>query len=563
MNLRAKLNNFKLRTKFVLPISVLLVASILVVSGYLIERQADGYRREMETNGETMVRIIAMQAESGVLFESKYELDELLNKFAAFDVVEAAIIYSQQGQVLTQLGSWSPEAARVIRPIVHAQYLTHSVCRDHYVADDQGREYIEMNYPVQSKVEQLDRENLGITSGIDRTLGSNYVTEEIGSVKLIVKLDKVNQAIREAQTAAIVLMIGVALLTIAILTSFVRFITRPIQLLVDVTDQVARGDLSQHVDIEQHDEIGQLATTFNKMIESLKLSRDEIEMYNRTLEEKIIQGTLQLEEAQAQLVQSEKMSAIGQLAAGVAHELNNPLGGILGYAQFTLEKMKKSGVEGQSKEMQTYVRYLTDIEAQARRCKAIVQNLLRFSRSSRTTEFEEVDTEQVIRDTATFVEHQLHMNQIDLHIDCDPNIPKLQGNPGQLQQVFTNLIINAMHASPPESVINIEALYSPALGEFGGAVEVSVYDRGHGISPENLNKIFEPFFTTKDVGKGTGLGLSVSYGIIKEHGGEIKVDSVPGDHTVFTIVLPVQGSSGEADTASEDPKRLKTESRSL
>ncbi len=284
------------------------------------------------------------------------------------------------------------------------------------------------------------------------------------------------------------------------------------------------------------------------MIESLQLSRDEIEVYNRTLEDKIIQGTLQLEEAQAQLVQSEKMSAIGQLAAGVAHELNNPLGGILGYAQFTLEKMKRQMEKpNPTGDVSTYIKYLTDIETQARRCKAIVQNLLRFSRSSRNTDFDDVEINAVIQDTITFVEHQLHMSQIDLTVDLDPEVPTLLANAGQLQQVFTNLILNAMHASPAQSTIEVKSHYSKALGEFGGTVEIVFHDHGSGISPVNLNKIFEPFFTTKEVGKGTGLGLSVSYGIVKEHCGEIKVDSQLGQYTTFTIILPVQKPVEPAD----------------
>jgi len=181
-----------------------------------------------------------------------------------------------------------------------------------------------------------------------------------------------------------------------------------------------------------------------------------------------------------------------------------------------------------------------DIEAQARRCKAIVQNLLRFSRSSRTTDFDDIDVNAVLQDTITFVEHQLHMNQIELTIDLDPAVPTIMGNAGQLQQVFTNLIINAMHASPSESTIEVKSHYSKALGEFGGTVELLFHDHGSGIAPENVNKIFEPFFTTKEVGKGTGLGLSVSYGIIREHGGEIKVDSKLGEFTTFTVILPIQ-----------------------
>ncbi len=546
MSLFARMRSFRLRTKFVIPISALLVASILTISAILIKRQAEGFFHELETKGETMVRIMAMHAESGVLFENRYELDELLEKFSVFDDVQAALVYSSDGELLSNIGDWETNEVRVVRELCKADSLGQH--RAFYVKDSYGNEFIELNYPVQSRIEKLDRENLGLTGGIDQALATDFTTETIGSVKLVLSLDTVNKTISTAVTAATILTIVVALLTILILMSFVRYITRPLRMLVQVTDQVSRGDLNQRVPVDQQDEIGQLARTFNKMIESLKLSRDEIEMYNRTLEEKIIQGTLKLEEAQAQLVQSEKMSAIGQLAAGVAHELNNPLGGILGYAQFTLEKMKKSAGEGEpSKEQTTYIRYLTDIETQARRCKAIVQNLLRFSRSSRTTDFEATDCNQVLRDTITFVEHQLHMNQIDLEVDLDEDLPPVPGNPGQLQQVFTNLIINAMHASPPESRIVVSSRFSPALGEFGGTVELAVHDRGSGISPENVNKIFEPFFTTKEVGKGTGLGLSVSYGIIKDHGGEIKVDSEPGEYTTFTVILPVQKSEEPSD----------------
>jgi two-component system NtrC family sensor kinase len=363
----------------------------------------------------------------------------------------------------------------------------------------------------------------------------------------------VNQSIAESRYTAILIAVVVLFITILTLTFFVRFITKPIKMLVDITDQVSRGDLTQKVELDQSDEIGHLAQTFNRMIESLKQSRDEIEEYNRNLEQKIVERTLELEEIQAQLVQSEKLSAIGQLAAGVAHELNNPLGGILGYAQFALEKLNKSQTAEEAvRDKEKYIRYLTDIEVQARRCKTIVQNLLRFSRSSKTTDFSDVEINQVIRDTVTFVEHQLHMNQIELKTELHKNLPTIQGNSGQLQQVLTNLILNAMHASPPDSDIQVISRYSPALGEFGGTVEILIVDDGTGILPENVTKIFEPFFTTKQVGKGTGLGLSVSYGIIKDHGGEIKVESKPGEGSTFIVILPVQKPQPASDNVSNE-----------
>lgn len=551
MNLLRTIKNCNLRTKFVLPVSAMLILSILVISGYLTKRQADSIRQELRASGETMIRIIAKNAESGVLFESRYELDELLAILSRFEAVTYGAISNNEGTILSRFGEWHDEHTKVKRVLKHNE-PTDGLSRDYFIKSSSGEEYIEMNYPILSRKEKLARENLGLTGGLEGSAAHEKVTEEIGSIKLIMSLAKVNESIAEARDTAILLMLVVLILAILILTFFVRLVTKPIEMLVEVTDQVSRGDLNQQVDIKQHDEIGHLANTFNKMIESLRQSRDEIEEHNRTLEERIVARTRELEQAQAQLIQSEKMGAIGQLAAGVAHELNNPLGGILGYAQFALEKMKKSPPDKtSSKNIDKYIHYLTNIETQVRRCKSIVQNLLRFSRASHIAEFEEIDVNKIIEDTIAFVEHQLHMNQIELRVALDPNLPSIQGNSGQLQQVFTNLIINAMHASAAESEIKIISRYSPPMGEFDGAVELWVIDQGTGIAPENIKKVFEPFFTTKEVGKGTGLGLSVSYGIIKSHGGEIKVDSTVGEGTTFTVILPVQRPSEKSDNRNK------------
>jgi signal transduction histidine kinase len=552
MNLTSQLKRLSLRTRVVLPVSAFLVVVILSISVLLIRQQANGFRRELETTGETMVRMLAINVESGVLFESQYELDEAMQVLERFDIVKYAAVTNNEGEVLAQKGRWHDDSEIVKKEVIHKDHMVHRDCRHLYIEDRYGNQFIDIHVPITSRVEWLDREVLGIT-GIGETLDPASVTERIGSIRLVLSLENVNEAIAAAQTTVMTLTAAVLILSLMILTSLVRFFTRPIRKLVEATDQIGRGDFSRKVDIDQQDEIGHLAATFNRMVTSLKQSRDEIERYNRTLEEKIIERTLELEEAQAQLIQSEKLSAIGQLAAGVAHELNNPLGGILGYTQFALEKLKKASPDRLSaNEIANYVRYLTDVETQARRCKTIVQNLLRFSRASRTTEFDEIDINRIIEDTRTFVEHQLSMNQIELEVHTQENLPLIQGNAGQLQQVFTNLIINAMHASPPQTQIKLISRLSPALGEFGGAVEILFIDQGVGIAREDLKKIFEPFFTTKEVGKGTGLGLSVSYGIIHEHGGEIKVSSVPGEGSTFTIILPVQKPSTASDTQSKD-----------
>jgi two-component system NtrC family sensor kinase len=553
MNLFSYLRNLSLRTKVVLPVSGIMIAVILSVSALLIKQQADGFRREIETTGETMVRMLAVNVESGVLFESEYELEEAMKVLDRFEFVEYASVANIDGKILAETGVWALQNDKLIVSVFTKNHRDHRDCTHNLIEDEQdGRQFVELVVPVVSRVQWLNREALGIT-GVGESFDSAYDTEVIGHVKLVLSLEPVNAAIAEAQRTVMALTALVLLISLVMLNYFVRLFTLPIKKLVEATDQIGRGDFSQKVDIQQHDEIGQLSATFNRMVDSLKQSRDEIEEYNRTLEEKILERTIELGEAQAQLIQSEKLSAIGQLAAGVAHELNNPLGGILGYAQFALEKLRKANPEQISQqEIDSYVRYLSDIETQSRRCKTIVQNLLRFSRSSRTSEFDDVDINCVLEDTRAFVEHQLKIKEIDLVVQTEEDLPLVQGNAGQLQQVFTNLIINAMHASPANTHIRLMSRLSPALGEFGGAVEILCIDQGIGIPKEDVKKIFEPFFTTKEVGKGTGLGLSVSYGIVREHGGEIKVTSSPGEGTTFTVILPVQKPATGSDIQSKD-----------
>jgi signal transduction histidine kinase len=544
-----RFSSMKLQTKFVLPISAIMIACLVVLAGYMIQRQSESYHRELESKGETMIKILAINAEIGVIIESPYELDALLGTLSHFGSVEYCLIQNLEGTKISHVGQ-NPVPQDTLQTLRNIGRESMSLVSG-YLIDREGEELFVLISPILTEKKIMARETLGMTGGVQSTNIQSTVSETIGWIELGMSVKSVNQATADATKAAVLLALIVLGTTILVVIFIVKAVLRPITTLVEATDKISHGDFSTTVPTDRDDEIGQLAKTFNQMTASLRQSRDEIEQYNRTLEEKIIERTQQLDDAQAQLIQSEKMGAIGQLAAGVAHELNNPLGGILGYAQFTLEKLNKNTPEKTTpKEIASYLRYVGDIEAQARRCKTIVQNLLRFSRSSRTVDFDTIDINQAMEETLTFVEHQLRINNIELEVQLGTDLPTLQGNAGQLQQVFTNLIINAMHASEPNSTLGITSRYHPALGEFGGTVEFKVADSGHGIAQEDLKKIFEPFFTTKEVGKGTGLGLSVSYGIVKEHGGEITVESEVGKGTTFAVILPVQKKEAMADIHS-------------
>ncbi len=234
-----------------------------------------------------------------------------------------------------------------------------------------------------------------------------------------------------------------------------------------------------------------------------------------------------------QLASSEKMASVGQMAAGVAHEINTPLGVILGYSQLMMDDFTPESEEGQS---------LQVIERQAKACRKIVADLLKFSRQSESAR-ENILLNEVMEDVLAVTEHSLNMDHIHIHRDLDKNMPAIVGDAEKLRQVFINFINNAHHAMEEQG--GGEIFLSCHYEEETNRVVATIRDTGHGIPGDVLAKIFDPFFTTKSVGKGTGLGLSVSYGIIQEHGGVIEVESpvtIKGDNiagTAFHVKLPV------------------------
>jgi PAS domain S-box-containing protein len=243
-----------------------------------------------------------------------------------------------------------------------------------------------------------------------------------------------------------------------------------------------------------------------------------------------------------QLQQREKLSSIGLLAAGVAHEVNTPLTGVSSYTQMLL---------GMLAETDPKHALLLKVRRQAERATNIVNNLLNFSRTGDATEFTELNIGRVLDDTLQLLEPQLRGNQIEIVRGYDPDSPPVIGNSGKLQQVFTNLLLNARDAIPAGGSIKISTLPSE-----DHSLTIEVSDSGTGIAPENVAKIYDPFYTTKGVGRGTGLGLAVSYGIVQEHSGHISVESTPGRGTIFRITLPTAHSRARLQTVSESLEEI-------
>ena len=256
---------------------------------------------------------------------------------------------------------------------------------------------------------------------------------------------------------------------------------------------------------------------------------EETKRWSEELERKVEERTQELRAAQEQLLQSEKLASIGQLAAGVAHEINNPMGVILGFAQGILKTLPEDD---------SLRNPLTAMEKESLRCKRIVQNLLDFARHSEPAPHL-TNINELIDASCDLVEHQTSLQNVKLVKGYDPAWPSIMADHNQLQQVFINIMLNAYQAMPDGGTLHV------TTRTMGSELQVIFADTGTGIPPENLQNIFDPFFTTKEVGEGTGLGLSVSYGIVKAHGGDIEVESQVGKGTTFVIKLPLDKSKGE------------------
>jgi signal transduction histidine kinase len=250
---------------------------------------------------------------------------------------------------------------------------------------------------------------------------------------------------------------------------------------------------------------------------------------------RLAQSHKDLGEAQQQLIQSEKMASVGQLAAGVAHEINNPLGTILLYSHMILEKLEQK--DSRREELDT-------IAKEATRCRDIVRGLLDFARQ-RKLQVENVDVNQILEEGISLVAAQPAFGKVEIAKTLDPSLPTTEGDPVQLKEVFLNILSNAGEAMPQGGKVTVVSRFREAGSH---PIEIMIRDTGQGIPQENLNKIFMPFFTTKKIGQGTGLGLAIAYGIVKMHHGSIDVQSKVGEGTTFWVKLPADSSSKGQET---------------
>jgi two-component system NtrC family sensor kinase len=334
------------------------------------------------------------------------------------------------------------------------------------------------------------------------------------------------------------LLIGGAGVALVVWIAIRTVLHTPLTRLREGTKHLAEGELGYQIPVESADELGELANAFNSMSSQLQAAQREITSWTHTLEHRVEQKTSELQNTQYQMLQVERMIAIGKMSAVVAHEINNPLAGILTYAKL-LKKWIARGIRDEEQKQEA-IESLDLIASESKRCGELLQNLLSFSRTA-PMNMSLSDLNTVVARTIRLAEHKAEMSGVGLQVDLDRKLPPMQCDAAQIEQVALALIINAIDAMPHGGNLWVSTRTINA----GDQIELQVRDDGIGIPPEILPQIFDPFTTTKEVGKGVGLGLAVSKGIVERHGGHIEVASELGVGTTFRIILPLRAELPE------------------
>ncbi len=371
----------------------------------------------------------------------------------------------------------------------------------------------------------------------------------LGVVDIAYSLNEVDTTLR--QHAHVILAISAAtILAVAMAVAWLlqRLIYLPLGDLNAAARRISAGNLDQPVPVRSEDEFGRVAASVNQMSEALKASMRELHELVQTLELKVAERTKELRHAEAEIAQSEKLAAIGQLAAGIAHELNTPLTGVLTFTSLLRKKLPEGSTDAEDLDL---------VIRETKRCAAIIRRLLDFAREKVPTKGF-IALNPLVAEVVRLLDRPATLQDIEIRTELDPDLPQIWGDADLIKQVVLNIVVNATQAIADQGqvVVRTRRIGPPAdKPSAPQMVEIAVSDNGCGIPEANLQRIFDPFFTTKEVGKGTGLGLSVSYGIVKAHGGAIRVETKVGEGSTFRIQLPTADASADAEptTAAATP----------
>jgi two-component system NtrC family sensor kinase len=513
---------------------VLLLAGMVVIFtllGYLNIRL---HRQHLETatllSAERMSDVVTRATTYHMLRNDREALYHSITTMASEPGVVRIRIFNQEGKI-----SFSSDAAEVnsyVDKRTEACYGCHA----------QAQPLRKLNRPDRFRIYKPNGDRvLGIITPIENQPSCSSAEchahpaeqQVLGVLDTNVSLARADANLRESSIRMVAYTVFAVVLIAVLSGIFVwRVVHIPVKKLKKGTERLSHGQLGYQLDIVSRDELGDLALSFNQMSRQLREAREETDAWAQMLEGRVEDKTRELKHAHQQVMQAEKMASIGKLAATVAHEINNPLSGILTYAKLLRKWLDRDGWDQQRRDE---VRgSLELIESESRRCGDIVRNLLTFSRSA-PMNLQWVDLNQVIDRCVRLVQHQTELNNVQLQAQLAEDMPQVQCDAAQMEQLLLALMMNAIDALPHGGNLWVRSRMVPEVS----SVQLEVEDDGVGIPNEILPNLFEPFFTTKEKGHGVGLGLAISQGIAERHRGRIDVESKPGQGTKFTITLPV------------------------
>lgn len=530
---------------------VVLVLAGHAVMGYLsIHEQALAFVR---ADLERSTALIENATHDGMLLNHMEEVQTRIERLGASPGFCGVRVYSKSGRVA--LSADRGERERVVDLGAEACAACHPgrqargagvLSRAMVVRSEGGQE-------SQRYLKVIRNEASCSTVGCHATLERSPV---LGVLDVGMTMAPFDTAIARARQQLVGTTLGL-ILAGALVTALVvrRLVHGPVARLQDGTRRIAAGDLSTRIEVVGQDQLAGLARAFNAMVDDLRTAHAERQQWSRTLEERVEQKTNELRQAQRQMTRVETMVSLGKLSATVAHELNNPLSGILAYARLVRRELAELPIEpGIRQELDGY---LALVDKESLRCGGIVKNLLVFARGSSTRPLP-VNLNEVIVHSLMLVRHHLEVHRIRAEPRLIEGDPVIIADQGQIQQAVLALLMNAIEAmlgvAGRECVLGVHAQGDEHR------VTLGISDTGVGIAPETLPHIFEPFFTTKGEKSGVGLGLSVVYGVVHSHGGEIAVDSNVDAGTTFTMSLPRRAPAGGVELkARESGVTLATE----
>ena len=521
-----------LSTKLIVVL-VTAMAAIFALLGYLNIRL---HRQHLESatlvSAERVSDVIKRSTSYYMLRNDREGLYHIMGAVANEPGMVRLRIFNQEGRI--SFSTDPREANTYVNKSAEACYACHA----------QTRPLVRLDRPDRFRIYRLPsgERALGIINPIENSAACSSAAchahpasqQVLGVLDTSLSLARADADLAEGSRRLVAYTLAAVLLISLLSGLFVwRVVYGPLATLKSGTEHLASGALGYQIEVHSQDELGEVAASFNKMSQELREAREEITVWAHTLEARVEQKTQELNRAHEHVLRTEKMASVGKLAAIVAHEINNPLAGILTYAKL-LKKWTSKGDEARRQEI---LSSLDLIESESKRCGEIVKNLLTFARAT-PMNFEPADLNGIIQRCVRLVQHQLDLAGIQVQADLAGDLPLVRCDPAQMEQVLLALIMNAIDAMPRGGILTLRSRGLPDSPQ----IQLQVQDDGVGIAPEVLPNLFEPFFTTKERGHGVGLGLAISRSIVERHRGRIEASSAPGRGTTFTITLPFNGA---------------------